>query len=56
MKSPKAIQLDLPEAWANLFPLVLDFLYYNRDKQSKLTTERACALFKWAEFLEVRFQ
>jgi hypothetical protein len=56
MKSPKVTQLDLPEAWANLFPLVLDFLYYNRDKQSKLTAERACALFKWAEFLEVRFQ
>lgn len=53
-KSPQVTKLDLPEAWAKLFPLVLDFLYYNKDKQCKLTAERACALFKWAEFLEVR--
>eukprot|EP00980_Cylindrotheca_fusiformis_P022970 scaffold9951_cov146-Cylindrotheca_fusiformis.AAC.14 len=53
-KSPQVTKLVLPKAWANLFPLVLDFLYYNRDTKFKVTADRACALFKWAEFLEVR--
>ncbi|CAJ1944431.1 unnamed protein product [Cylindrotheca closterium] len=52
-KSPKVTQLDLPQAWANIFPMVLDFLYHNREKTLKLTANRSCAMYKWAEFLGI---
>jgi len=52
-KSPQVTQLDLPAAWADMFPMVLDFLYYNREKTLKLTAHRSCAMYKWAEFLGI---
>jgi hypothetical protein len=52
-KSPQITRLDLPKSWANLFPMVLDFIYCNKENNLKVTAERACALFKWAEFLKV---
>ena len=52
-ESPQVTHLDLPKAWANIFPMVLDFMYYNNGNTWSLTAERACALYRWAQFLEV---
>ena len=51
--TPKVTKLDLPQAWAEMFPMVLDFVYYNREQALKLTAHRSCAMYRWAEFLGI---
>lgn len=43
----------LPAARAQVFPMVLDFIYHTKEAKQTLTAERACNVFKVAELLEI---
>jgi hypothetical protein len=45
--------LELEKGKADVFPMVLDFMYYAKEVKQSLTAERACAVYSLAEFLEV---
>jgi BTB/POZ domain len=45
--------IKLPAAYAKVFPMVLDFIYYTKEAKQTLTAERACNVFKLAETLEI---
>jgi hypothetical protein len=45
--------LELEKGKADVFPMVLDFMYYTKEVKQTLTAERACAVYSLAEFLEV---
>ena len=45
--------LELEKAKADIFPMVLDFMYYTKEVKQTLTAERACAVYSLSEFLEV---
>jgi hypothetical protein len=49
----KATRLDLTEAQAQVFPMILDFMYYTKEVKQSLTAERACAVYKLSEKLEL---
>jgi chemotaxis protein histidine kinase CheA len=45
--------LELEKGRADVFPMVLDFMYYTKEVKQTLTAERSCAVYSLAEFLEV---
>jgi hypothetical protein len=45
--------LELEKGKADVFPMILDFMYYTKEVKQTLTAERACAVYSLAEFLEV---
>lgn len=46
-------KIFLPPYQAEAFPLVLDYIYYTKEVKQTLTAQRACAVFKIAELLDV---
>jgi hypothetical protein len=46
-------ELELPASQANAFPMALDFMYYTHEAKQALTAERACAVFKLSEILDM---
>jgi hypothetical protein len=46
-------ELELPASQKDAFPMVLDFMYYTQEAKQALTAERACAVFKLSEVLDI---
>ena len=52
-KEANITRFDLPESEAQVFPIVLDFMYYTREVKQKLSAQKACAVYKLSVKLEI---
>jgi BTB/POZ domain len=46
-------KFSLPSLQAEVFPMVLDFMYYTNEVKQKLTAEKACCVFLIAEMMDI---